>query len=175
MRQYCMVAARTDNYKRRPLPHNGALSCLFIEGWTCLFIHQWKMFTVGETRPNCDANEPQEDAQGTGQIRRGRLNNETPEERERRLQIQREQQRIEQGDIRKPQSKDNIAWLSKDSAVRRKQPIPSLQISCAPSPSFARFCESRISSIRVYSRCLRIGWNTLSSVWYGFSTHQEFL
>ena len=23
------------------------------------------MFTIGETRPNCDANEPQEDAQGT--------------------------------------------------------------------------------------------------------------
>ena len=28
------------------------------------------MFTIGETRPNCDANEPQEDAQGTRQIRR---------------------------------------------------------------------------------------------------------
>ena len=25
-------AARTGNYKRIPLPHNGALSCLFIEG-----------------------------------------------------------------------------------------------------------------------------------------------
>ena len=25
-------AARTGNYKRKPLPHNGALSCLFIEG-----------------------------------------------------------------------------------------------------------------------------------------------
>ena len=24
--------ARTGNYKRKPLPHNGALSCLFIEG-----------------------------------------------------------------------------------------------------------------------------------------------
>ena len=51
------------------------------------------MFTIGETRPNCDANEPQEDAQGTRQIRRGRLNNETPEQRERRRQIQREQRR----------------------------------------------------------------------------------
>ena len=51
------------------------------------------MFTIGETRPNCDANEPQEDTQGTRQIRRGRLNNETPEEHERRLQIQREQRR----------------------------------------------------------------------------------
>ena len=39
----------------------------------------------------CDANEAQEDAQGTRQIRRGRLNNETPEQRERRLQIQREE------------------------------------------------------------------------------------
>ena len=39
------------------------------------------MFTVGETRPNCDANEQQEDARGTRQIRRGRLNNETPEQR----------------------------------------------------------------------------------------------
>ena len=27
----------------------------------------------------------------------------------------------EEGDIRKPQSKDNIAWLSKDTAVRKKQ------------------------------------------------------
>ena len=51
------------------------------------------MFTIGETRPNCDANEPQEDAQRTRQIRRKRLNNETPEQRERRLQIQREQRR----------------------------------------------------------------------------------
>ena len=54
----------------------------------------------------------------------------------------------EEGDIREPQSKDNIAWVSKDSA-RRKQPIPSLQISCASSPSFVRFCESRISSTSV--------------------------
>ena len=37
------------------------------------------MFTIGETRPNRDANEPQEDTQETRQIRRGRLNNETPE------------------------------------------------------------------------------------------------
>ena len=51
------------------------------------------MFTVGEIRPNCDANEPQEDAQGTRQIHRGRLNKETPEQRERRRQIQREQRR----------------------------------------------------------------------------------
>ena len=51
------------------------------------------MFTIGETRPNCDANEPQDDAQGTRQIRRGRLHNKTPEQRERRLQIQREQRR----------------------------------------------------------------------------------
>ena len=51
------------------------------------------MFTIGETRPNCHANEPQEDTQGTRHIRRGRLNNETPEQRERQLQIQREQRR----------------------------------------------------------------------------------
>ena len=31
-------AARTGNYKRKLLPHNGALSWLFIEGWACLFI-----------------------------------------------------------------------------------------------------------------------------------------
>ena len=35
------------------------------------------MFTTDETRPNYDANKPQEDVQGTRQIRRGRLNNET--------------------------------------------------------------------------------------------------
>ena len=51
------------------------------------------MFSIVETRPNCDANEPQEHAQRTRHIRRGRLNNKTPEQRERRLQIQREQQR----------------------------------------------------------------------------------
>ena len=49
------------------------------------------MFTTGETQPNSHANESQEDAQGTRHIRQGRLNNETPEQRERRLQIQREQ------------------------------------------------------------------------------------
>ena len=50
------------------------------------------MFTIGP-RPNCDANEVQEDAQGTRQIHRGRLNIETPEQRKRRLEIQREQRR----------------------------------------------------------------------------------
>ena len=42
------------------------------------------MFTIGDTRPNCDANEPQEDVQRTRQIRRGRLNNETQREQQRR-------------------------------------------------------------------------------------------
>ena len=51
------------------------------------------MFTIGETQPNCDANEPQEDAQGTRHIRRGRLNKETLEQSERRIQIQREQRK----------------------------------------------------------------------------------
>ena len=27
------------------------------------------MFTIGETRPNCDANEPQEDSQGLDSLR----------------------------------------------------------------------------------------------------------
>ena len=45
------------------------------------------MLSIGETRPNCDANGPQEDAQVTRNFRRGRLNNETPEQRERRLQM----------------------------------------------------------------------------------------
>ena len=55
------------------------------------------LFNIGETRPNCDPNEPHE-VQG---IRRGRLNNETPEQRERRLHIQREQRRRRQ---QEPQS-----------------------------------------------------------------------
>ena len=45
------------------------------------------MFTIGKTRPNCDANEDtnevQENAKGTRQIGRGRLSNET--QREQRL------------------------------------------------------------------------------------------
>ena len=79
------------------------------------------MFTIGETRSNCDVTEPQEDAQGTRQIRRGRLNNETqPEQQGGRHQ--------------------------KTTAQRQK--TISLRINCPPSPpcSFARFCESRISS-----------------------------
>ena len=44
-------------------------------------------YTIDETRPDCDTNEPQEDAQGIRQIRGGRFNNETPEPRERRLKI----------------------------------------------------------------------------------------
>ena len=51
------------------------------------------MFTIGELQPNCDANETQEEEQGTRQIRRGRFNNKTPQQRELRLQIQREQRR----------------------------------------------------------------------------------
>ena len=64
-----------------------------------------KMFAIDETLPNCDANEAQEVAQGTRQVR-GRFNNETPEQRERRLQIQREQRGRRH---QEPQSKDNIA------------------------------------------------------------------
>ena len=63
-------AARTSNYKRKPLPHNGALSCLFIEGWACLFIEHavknlyywwnttklWYKWTTGErTRDKTDS------------------------------------------------------------------------------------------------------------------------
>ena len=95
-------------------------SCLFIVGWTCLFIEQWKMFTIGETQPNCDANEPQEDAQGTRQIRRGRLNNKTQCEQRKRTRHQ--------------------------ETTEQRQKTTSLRINCPPSPSFARFCESRISS-----------------------------
>ena len=59
--------ARTGNYKRKPLPHNGALSYLFIEGWACLFIehavknlYYWwnttKLWTTGErTRDKTDS------------------------------------------------------------------------------------------------------------------------
>ena len=52
-----------------------------------------KCLDIGEKQPNCDANEPQEDRQGTRQIRQGRLNNQTPKQCERGLQIQRERQR----------------------------------------------------------------------------------
>ena len=88
------------------------------------------MFTIGETRPNCDGNELQDsDAEGTRQIRPGRLNNETQREKRRR----RHQETTEQ-----------------------RQKTTSLRIICPPSPSFARFCESRISSINYV--CLRITW-----------------
>ena len=33
-----------------------------------LFIEQLKMLTIGDTCPNCDVNEAQEDGQGTRQI-----------------------------------------------------------------------------------------------------------
>ena len=89
------------------------------------------MFTIGETRPNCDANEPQKDSQGTRQICRGRLNNETQHEQRRRHQETTEQRRT----------------------------TTSLQINCPPSPSFARFCETRISSfiMLVAARPLSLG------------------
>ena len=77
------------------------------------------MLTIAETRTNCDANEPQEDRQGTRQIRRGRLNNETLNNVKGEFRFSASSE--EEGDIRKPQNKDNIAWLSKDSAVRKKQ------------------------------------------------------
>ena len=76
------------------------------------------MFSIGETRPNCDANGPQEEAQGTRYIRRGRLNNELLNNVKGDFRFSASS---EEGDIRKPQSKDNIAGLSKDSAVRNKQ------------------------------------------------------
>ena len=79
------------------------------------------MFPIGETRTNCDANEPQEDVQETRQIRRGRLNNET----------QREQRR----------------GRRHQETTEQRQKTTSHLINCPPSPSFARFCESRISSI----------------------------
>ena len=69
---------------------------MFIHCGLSVFIHRSCGKKSFETRQNCDANEPREDAQGTRQTRRGRLNNETPEQRERRLQIQREPEATEQ-------------------------------------------------------------------------------
>ena len=77
------------------------------------------MFSIGETRPNFDANGPQEEAQGTRHIRRGRLNNELLNNVKGDFRFSASSE--EEGDIRKPHSKDNIAWLSKDSAVRNKE------------------------------------------------------
>ena len=68
------------------------------------------MFTIGETRPNCDENEPQEDAHGTRQIRQGRLNNET----------QREQRRKRH-----------------QETTKKRQKTTSLRINCPLSPGFA--------------------------------------
>ena len=56
------------------------------------------MFTVGQSPPISRANERQQQIQPriqevAGNHRLGRFTNETPEERERRLEIQREQQR----------------------------------------------------------------------------------
>ena len=55
------------------------------------------MFTVGQSPPISRANERQQQIQPwiqevAGNHRLGRFTNETPEERERRLEIQREQQ-----------------------------------------------------------------------------------
>ena len=69
------------------------------------------MFTIfGDTRPNCDANEPQEDAQGTL---------DRFEEGDSKTKVSASSE--EEGDIRKPQSKDKIK-------------ATSLQINCPSEP-----------------------------------------
>ena len=42
-----------------------------------LFIEQIKTLTISETCPNCDVNEAQEDGQGTTQIQRGEIKQQT--------------------------------------------------------------------------------------------------
>ena len=66
-------------------------------------------FTVGESRTISHANDTQAQ-QVAPNPRPGRFSTETPLERERRLQIQREQRRTQGGDVnKKPRSRRNIA------------------------------------------------------------------
>ena len=70
----------------------GAFSCFIHERLLCLFIVCETMFTIGESRTISNANDTQ--AQQVAPIpRRGRFSTETPLERERRLEIQREQRK----------------------------------------------------------------------------------
>ena len=70
----------------------GAFSCIIHERLLCLFIVCETMFTIGESRTISNANDTQA-RQVAPNPRRGRFSTETPLERERRLEIQREQRR----------------------------------------------------------------------------------
>ena len=101
------------------------------------------MFTVGQSPPISRANERQQQIQQpwiqevAGNHRLGRFTNETPEERERRLEIQREQ--------RRRRRKQETAEQREHRLAQRRQRRPQ---------SFARFCDSRISSLLI---CYIIG------------------
>ena len=67
------------------------------------------MLLLVKHKPNCNANEQQEDAQGSRQIHQGRLSNETQREQQRRRHKETTEQR---------------------------QKTTALRINCPPSPSF---------------------------------------
>ena len=115
-----------------------------------------------------------------GNHRLERFTNETPEERERRLEIQREQRRrtrqqetaeqrehrLAQRRQRRPQETGTAAkpsagdrgteeYFSYTGDSNSLQPLHSLLLMGHPPQSFARFCDSRISSITRYS-CLKL-------------------
>ena len=76
--------------------------------------------------------------------------NETPEQRERRLQVQSEQQRQRRQHETPERRQHRLAQQKKRRQPSRRpsrKPSLSPQIKWALAPSFARFCKSRISSI----------------------------
>ena len=95
----CLVSAN-DVIEHFAFPGNidfaaddqGAFACILHERLLCLFIGCEKMFTIGESRTISHANGTQAQ-QVAPNPRLGRFSPETPLERERRLQIQREQRR----------------------------------------------------------------------------------
>ena len=95
------------------------------------------MFTIGETRPNCDLNEPQqEDAQETRQIRR-RTSNETQREQRRKRRHQ--------------------------ETTELRQKTTSLQINCPPSPSYIFLVISNKIHVQ-YVRLTSTAKNSLRSL-----------
>ena len=98
--EYIFLVSANDVTEHFAFPGNidfaaddqGAFSCIIHERLLCLFIVCETMFTIGESRTISSANYTQAQ-QVAPNPRRGRFSTETPLERERRLEIQREQRR----------------------------------------------------------------------------------
>ena len=122
-------ADRTGNYKRIPLPHNGALSCLFIEG-ALNVIHETEqegnlrlqMLQRNDAQRLIDDNEEQRNLrlQSLRESQSTRIHAETKQQRHDRLQIARDNTALRTEVERNEERQNRLQLLQQNAAMYRE-------------------------------------------------------